>query len=224
MARNKVITEPNSYFLRLLEPAFLPQSIEPSSDPLAAATYVTYMDPSHKLVKQRNDTELGLWSAATSRWYDDARVSHVTRVFNDALHQDVGGSTSVQQDSDRSSTAQLRHTFDTVVQKARTTAPGPEQDACQADALSFVMTAISDTIASMLLLDPTAVSPSRAISDHSVGSLIAAELRNWLYIALGYKVSMVDFSVSNGRYYHYHRQFSTFIIGSQSKLPLDHSK
>jgi hypothetical protein len=37
-----------------------------------------------------------------------------------------------------------------------------------------------------------AMNPARAVSDHGVDSFIAAELRNWFHVALGYKVSMVD--------------------------------
>jgi acyl transferase domain-containing protein/NADPH:quinone reductase-like Zn-dependent oxidoreductase len=192
MARNKVMTESNSYFLRLLELAFLPQTTDSASDPLAAATYVTYMDPAHMLSDHRNNNDLGIRSATMPRWYSDARVSHVIRAFNDALHHDTGDAASAPQDSGLSSVAQLRHAFDAVMQKARNAAPGPEQVAYQAEARSFVATAICDTVASMLLLDPVAVNPARAVSDHGVDSLIAAELRNWFHVALGYKVSMVD--------------------------------
>jgi hypothetical protein len=192
MARNKVMTESNSYFLRLLEPAFLPQTTDSASDPLAAATYVTYMDPAHMLADHRNSNDLGIRSATTPRWYSDARVSHVIRAFNDALHHDTDDATSALQDSGLSSIAQLCNAFDAVMQKARNAAPGPEQVAYQAEAHSFVATAICDTVASMLLLDPAAVNPARAVSDHGVDSLIAAELRNWFHVALGYKISIVD--------------------------------
>ena len=44
----------------------------------------------------------------------------------------------------------------------------------------------------MLLMDESTVSASRSVSDHGVDSLIATEFRNWLHLALGSKVSMVD--------------------------------
>lgn len=46
MARNKVLTIPESYFLSLLEPAFIEQ-LAADQDPLVTSTFVTYMDPAH---------------------------------------------------------------------------------------------------------------------------------------------------------------------------------
>jgi len=192
MARNKVLTESESYFLRLLEPAFLPPSNVTVADPLAAATYVTYMDPAHMLAKERDDAEMGIRSVATPRWHGDARVSHVICAFEDALHQEESGADSPQKDTARSSTAQVRDAFGAAVQKARNAAPGSDQLACHAEALALVTSAISNAVATMLLLDPTTVNCARAVSDHGVDSLIAAELRNWFHVALGYKVGMVD--------------------------------
>ncbi|KAI4671141.1 Type I Iterative PKS [Alternaria novae-zelandiae] len=192
MARNKVLTESESYFLRLLEPAFLPPSNVTAADPLAAATYVTYMDPAHMLAKERDDAEMGIRSVATPRWHGDARVSHVIRAFEDALRQEEGGADSPQKDTARSSTAQVRDAFGAAVQKARNAAPGSDQLACHAETLALVTSAISNAVATMLLLDPTTVNCARAVSDHGVDSLIAAELRNWFHVALGYKVGMVD--------------------------------
>jgi hypothetical protein len=61
-----------------------------------------------------------------------------------------------------------------------------------AEALTLITTAISNAVATMLVLDPATVNCARAVSDHGVDGLIAAELQNRLHVALGYKVSMPD--------------------------------
>ena len=201
MARNKVLTVPESYFLRLLEPAFLGREVAENvaqctgavSDPLAAATYVTYMDPAHMAAKERDDAETGLRSAAPPRWYSDARVSHVIRAFDDALRGDENGSGPAGDgEGGRSATARLRRDFDEAVHKTRTAPAGAEQLEHRAGAVELVTAAIMTTVAAMLLMDASAVNASRAVSDHGVDSLIAAELRNWFHLALGSKISMVD--------------------------------
>jgi NAD(P)-dependent dehydrogenase (short-subunit alcohol dehydrogenase family) len=195
MARNKVMTLPESYFLRLLEPAFLgrdsPKGIE--TDPLAAATYVTYMDPAYMAAKKRDDTEMGISSATPPRWYGDARISQVIRAFDDAMQVDANGSgPAAEAEGGRFATARLRHDFEETVLRARAAPAETEQLEHRAHALELVISGIVATVSAMLLLEPSTINVARAVSDHGVDSLIAAELRNWFYVALGSKISMVD--------------------------------
>ncbi|KAI8296086.1 Prosolanapyrone synthase [Colletotrichum sp. SAR 10_98] len=195
MARNKVLTMPESHFLRLLEPAFLPHE-DVASDPLAAATYVTYMDPAHMAAKEQQDVEAGIRSAAPPRWWSDGRVSHVMRGFYDALRhkrdKTAGGSAGNAEDG-RSATSQTRRKFDEAVGATVAAASGTtERGELREKALEFVTASISGTVATMLLSDESAINASRAVSEHGVDSLIAAELRSWFHIALGSKISMVD--------------------------------
>ncbi|KAI9752218.1 MAG: Type I Iterative PKS [Chaenotheca gracillima] len=202
MARNQVLTVPESYFLRLLEPAFVTPKPDPAataaaSDPLAAATYVTYMDPAHMAAKERDDAERGRISATSPRWWGDARVSHVIHALDDARrHHDGdenGSGPAGDGEGGRSGTARLRRDFDEAVQQTRAAPAGSEPRLeALARARELVTTAITATVATMLLMDLSSVNASRAVSDHGVDSLIAAELRNWFHQALGSKISMVD--------------------------------
>jgi NADPH:quinone reductase-like Zn-dependent oxidoreductase len=190
MARNKVMTLPESYFHRLLEPAFLgrdaPQGIE--SDPLAAATYVTYM-----AANERNDVEMGLRSAAPPRWYSDARVSHVIRAFDDAMQGDANGAGPTgEAEGGRFATARLRRDFEEAALRAGAATSETEQLEHRAHALERVIAGITATVSAMLLVEPSTINVARAVSDHGIDSLIAAELRNWFYLAFGSKISMVD--------------------------------
>lgn len=47
-------------------------------------------------------------------------------------------------------------------------------------------------MAELLFVDASNVNPARAVADHGVDSLIAAELRNWFHQALGVNSSMQD--------------------------------
>lgn len=201
MTRNRVLTLPESSFLRLLEPAFLggdvgPQYAGAAADPLVAATYVTYMDPAHMARNEREDSKTRQTGTASPRWYGDSRVSHVIRAFDDALRHDSGdgkrpGSAGDLNDG-RSATARIRREFDDAVQKTRATPVGTEQHEQRALALQFTTRSVAATVATMLLMDTSAVNTARAVSDHGVDSLIAAELRNWFHLALGSKISMID--------------------------------
>ncbi|KAJ5152586.1 uncharacterized protein N7482_009064 [Penicillium canariense] len=199
MTRNKVLTVSERYFLRLLEPAFLgdvsSQFTSAAVDPLAAATYVTYMDPAHMAQKERENTEIGIRSVAQPRWYNDARVSHVIRGFDDAMRHNGGDENSGSAgglEGERSTTARNRREFDDAVGKTRTASDGNEKLELRALALQLTTSLIATTVATMLLMDLSAVNTARAVSDHGVDSLIAAELRNWFHLALGSKISMVD--------------------------------
>lgn len=199
MTRNQVLTVPESYFLRLLEPAFLgdvgAQFTGAAVDPLAAATYVTYMDPAHMAEKERENTEMGIRSAAQPRWYGDARVSHVIRGFDDAMRHNRGDENSGSagdMEGGRSAVARIRREFGDAVQKIRTASDGNEKVELRSLALQLTTSSIATTVATMLLMDISAVNTARAVSDHGVDSLIATELRNWFHLALGSKIGMVD--------------------------------
>ena len=199
MVRNKALTVPESYFHRLLEPAFLShekaKATGATDDPLAMATYVTCIDPAQMAANEREDAELGLPSGGPPRWHSDARVSHVMQALDDARRHtgsdgDVAGAPT--QDEGRSAIARLRRDFGEVVQQSRVASAGTEQQEQRTRAIELVLAALKTTIAGMLLMDESTVNAARAVSDHGVDSLIATELRNWLHLALGSKVSMVD--------------------------------
>ena len=195
MARNKALTVPESYFLRLLEPAFVGhETAMAMDDALAAATYTTCVDPAHMAAKEREDAELGIPSGAEPRWFRDARVSHIIQALNDALRHGSDGDAAGQatQDDGRSAIARLRRDMDDAVQQTRTAPPGTEQQEQRARAVELVTAAVKTTVAAMLLMDESTVSAARAVSAHGVDSLIATEFRNWLHVALGAKISMVD--------------------------------
>ncbi|KAF2826264.1 polyketide synthase [Ophiobolus disseminans] len=203
MDRNKVLTVPESYFLRLLEPAFLNhdnakaamQCSGATIDSLAAAGYVTCVDPAHMATKEREDAELGLPSGAPPRWHSDARVSHIMQALDDALrHANSDGDTSGPSggDDSRSAITRLRRDFDDAVQKTRAAPAGPEQIEQRGRAVDLVTAALKNTIGAMLLMDESMIFANRSVSDHGVDSLIATEFRNWLLQGLGSKISMVD--------------------------------
>ncbi|CEJ86573.1 hypothetical protein VHEMI04144 [[Torrubiella] hemipterigena] len=190
MARNKVLTIPESYFLRLLEPAFIEQ-LAADQDPLVASTFVTYMDPAHMATKEREDIEQGMPTAATlPRWYKDARVSHVIRGFDDAMTSQ--GIATENAEGGWSTTAQLRSAFDKAFASAHTASTEAEKTEHRTQLLELVTAGITRTVASMLLLDISAVNTAKSVSEHGVDSLIAAELRSWFHHALGFKATMIE--------------------------------
>jgi acyl transferase domain-containing protein/NADPH:quinone reductase-like Zn-dependent oxidoreductase/SAM-dependent methyltransferase len=199
MARNKALTVPESYFLRLLEPAFVGHEMAgvagAPEDTLAAATYTTCVDPAQMAAKEREDAELGLPSGAPPRWHRDARVSHMMQALDDALrHAESDGDATgaATQDDSRSAMARLRRDMEEAVQQTRTAPAGTEQQNQRTHAVALVTAALKTTVAAMLLMDESAVNAARSVSAHGVDSLIATEFRNWLHVALGAKISMVD--------------------------------
>ncbi|KAJ5365630.1 hypothetical protein N7517_008516 [Penicillium concentricum] len=199
MTRNKALTVPESYFLRLLEPAFIGdvglQFNGAAVDPLAAATYVTSMDPAQMAQKERENTEFGIRSAAQPRWYSDARVSHVIRGLDDVMRHNRGDEKSGSAGDlkgGRLATTRTRRKFDDLVQKARTASDENQKFELRALALQLTSQWIATTIATMLLVDISSINTARAVTDHGLDSLIAVELRNWFHLALGFKVTMLD--------------------------------
>ena len=199
MSRNKALTVTEESFLRLLEPAFIsPKNSTPTGaaeDDLAMATYTTCIDPALMAARERDDIELGFPTSAPPRWQRDPRVSHMMQALDDALRHasivDKVAEPSTQSDG-RSAVARLRRDFDEAVQRMRLASAAAEQQEQQARAVELVTAALKTTVAAMLLMDESTVSASRSVSAHGVDSLIATEFRNWLHLALGSKVSMVD--------------------------------
>ncbi|KAL9031280.1 MAG: hypothetical protein Q9196_000687 [Gyalolechia fulgens] len=192
-ARNKVMTITEPQFFSLLEPAFLdnertesaPPWIGKQHDPLSASTFITCLDPAAMAARKRNETESGLPSGPTPRWYSDGRVSLIMRAFDDAVRH--GGDSTAQAAADqggKSAVTRLRREFDAAVQKA-----DPEE---KAKTVTLVTGAIVTVVAEMLFIDGSGIDPVRTVADLGVDSLIAAELRNWFRVALGYDISMLD--------------------------------
>lgn len=212
MDRNKVVTMSESHFLRVLEPAFFPQEATGAisrcsglkTDPLATTTYVTCMDPAAMaaLIQERVTPEAGLASRSSisPRWYSDGRVSLVMRALDDALrhHKEGGtgsGSGSAGSDkvnSARGAAARFRRVFEEAVERMCTAAGADDLAKHRSRALDLVAAAISAEIANMLLMDVVAVNAAQGVVHLGVDSLIAAELRHWLRLALGFEISMVD--------------------------------
>nr|XP_036579356.1 polyketide synthase [Colletotrichum truncatum]KAF6786903.1 polyketide synthase [Colletotrichum truncatum] len=208
MNRNKVVTISESQFLQLLEPAFLSQEATQAGstftgvadDPLAAATYVTCVNPADMAAREHDDGDLASSNSPSPRWYSDGRVSHVIRAFEDALrHQRESGNTSTfgpdgTDNGPRANTARLRRDFDEIMNRTCAAADGgsDHRSLYRSNAIELVTIAISGAVANMLLMDIAGVSTMRSVADHGVDSLIAAELRHWLHLALGSKISMID--------------------------------
>ena len=197
MARNKLQTVSESTFLRLLEPAFArhENTEATTADPLAMASYGTSMDPAYLAAKEHEDAEMGLPSGAEPRWHSDARVSHIMQALDDArrhLKSGGDGSTGGPGDDSHSAVARLRRSFDDAVHQTRAAPTEKEQAEQRAQTVELVIGALKTTIAAMLAMDEEMVNTERSVSGHGVDSLIATEFRNWLYLALGSKIGMVD--------------------------------
>lgn len=210
MDRNKVPTMSESYFLRVLEPAFFSREAAEAvtrcsgmaNDPLAAGTYVTCMDPAGMatLIQQRATSEAvaASRSSVSPRWYIDGRVSYVMRALDDALrhhgeYRSGPGSTgSDKVNGPRAVAARLRQDFDDAVKRTCAAVGADDLTKHRSRALDLVTTAISGEIAHMLLMDVAAVNPAHSVVRLGVDSLIAAEVRHWFRLALDFKISMVD--------------------------------
>jgi acyl carrier protein len=117
------------------------------------------------------------------------------QALDDALRhaESDGDATGVAtQDDSRSAMARLRRDMEEAVQQTRTAPAGTEQQNQRTHAVALVTAALKTTVAAMLLMDESAVNAARSVSAHGVDSLIATEFRNWLHVALGAKISMVD--------------------------------
>lgn len=197
--RNKAVTLTEGEFLARLEPAFLGGDGDAwfgqADDPLSASNILTCLDPRAMATKEQDEEtaarDMGLArppSGAVPRWYGDVRVSHIMRAFEDARRdQRTGNAPAAGHEGDNSNTSsagRIRWEFDAA------TAPGASEERSKTTA--FVTNAISASMAELLFIDASNVNPVRAVADHGVDSLIAAELRNWFHQALGANISMQD--------------------------------
>ena len=191
--RNKALTLGESQFLTLLEPAFLNNKTTSKAssdqwsgqrqDPLSSANLHTYLDPAGMMVRRRKEIEgEAVSSTTTPRWYSDGRISLMMRAFYDAQRQsaDLRGSSD---EGSKNTVAHLRREFDTAVQ---------EGSSGRTSTIAFVQSAITNAVAKMLFVDVESVDATKSVADSGVDSLIAAELRNWFYQALGTNISMLD--------------------------------
>lgn len=128
MARNKALGVTESQFLSLLEPAFLNNDVGSATDwsgalddPLSAANVVICLDPRELAAKKRGELPPGGGASPIPRWFSDARVALVMRVFEDAekhhYHNDKDSGRARGKDGDDSSSAvaaELRIWFNTA--------------------------------------------------------------------------------------------------------------
>ncbi|KAL9074012.1 MAG: hypothetical protein Q9157_004553 [Trypethelium eluteriae] len=177
-ARNLASTMTEYQALAALEPTFLSfqgtsQWIGQRHDPLSEATFFTCLNP----------IDLAdLTATNVPRWHRDGRVSLIMRAIHDARrHALTSAQAGLDGDADNSATriVKLRRHFDESIKA------GPDT---RASTVELVTGEITKTIAEMLFIDAGNVNPSKSVADHGVDSLIAAELRNWLYQALGAKL------------------------------------
>ncbi|KAI1398297.1 polyketide synthase [Hypoxylon fuscum] len=192
-ARNKVLTMTEHQFLSQLEPAFLGSELDKTEtnwigkqhDPLSAANFITCMDPAAMATKKREETEAGISSAASPRWYNDGRVSLLMRAFNDAQRHadDADAAQNAADQGGKSAAARLRREFDEAIKS------GPDE---RTKTLALVTGGVTTAVAEMLFIEESGVNLGKTVADHGVDSLIAAELRNWFHVALGYNITMLD--------------------------------
>ncbi|KAI1177722.1 hypothetical protein F4777DRAFT_576800 [Nemania sp. FL0916] len=214
-ARNGALTLSEAEFLARLEVAIVDDKdvgtsrtcgngedwIGQAEDPLSASNILTCLDPYAMMDKEREEEaethDTGLPPPLKSfipRWYSDGRVSLIMRAFEDAQRDwrmggysntaaKITGKQTDQDHTGKSSTARVRQQFGAVI-----AAGAPERN----KAAEFITNAIRTVVAEMFFVDVSNVNPARAVADHGVDSLIAAELRNWFYQALGVKITMSE--------------------------------
>ncbi|KAI0595293.1 polyketide synthase [Biscogniauxia sp. FL1348] len=203
--RAKGQTVTGSQVIRMLEPAFVPNQYESHQqwfgrlqDPLSEANIVTGIDPAVLAIMRREEAKTAKTSASGSapRWYHDARVALMLRALDDAWRYRNGdGGSRTSQDAEgageQSPTALLRRQFEVAVDKIRDL-NGEERKKKYVETVAFVMEAIKVSVAEMLFVDPSAVNATSTVADHGIDSLLAAEFRNWLHVAFGKNISMLD--------------------------------
>ncbi|KAF4617041.1 hypothetical protein G7Y89_g15108 [Cudoniella acicularis] len=211
-ARNKGQPITASQFLRLLEPAFLSNShdayaaagvdagvgarqwLGKDQDPLSEANIITCVDPAVLAARKRDENNNT--SGSLPRWYSDARASLIMRALDDAWRHSSGEDAATMQNlgdsGEKSPAAHLHRQFELAVKKIRDAGSEAASAEERATTLSFVTDAITASVAGMLFVDKTEVNPVNTVADHGVDSLLAAEFRNWLHIAFGKNISMLD--------------------------------
>ncbi|KAL9109918.1 MAG: hypothetical protein Q9227_005441 [Pyrenula ochraceoflavens] len=191
--RAKALTISEHQFLKVLEPAFLnnepsqhdtPQWVGQQHDPFSAATFVTCFSPASMAAKKRGEAG---GSSSSPRWYSDARVSQIMRAYEDALRHTDSSASAPNVESDVR--AILRRDFDDAVEKLKSSSTESE---ARGETVTLVVKGITTAMAELLFIEASGVNPARAVADHGVDSLIAAELRNWFHVALGADLSVLD--------------------------------
>lgn len=202
--RAKGQTVTGSQVLRALEPAFVSSRGNGewaglSQDPLSEANILTGIDPSvlAEMKKEETKANKNASSVAIPRWYHDARVSIMLRALDDAWRNltGTGGARGAQEmdGADKSPAAQLRREFDIAVTNISMAEGGVEKaKEEQGKTIRFVTEAIRGSVAGMLFIDPSAVNPAETVAEHGIDSLLAAEFRNWLHVAFGKNISMLE--------------------------------
>ncbi|RYP74940.1 hypothetical protein DL771_002724 [Monosporascus sp. 5C6A] len=82
----------------------------------------------------------------------------------------------------KSAATRLRREFNEAIK----TGPGE-----RAKTLALVTGGIITAVAEVLFIEESGVNPGKAVADHGVNSLIAAELRNWFHVALGFNMTIL---------------------------------
>ncbi|KAJ3580237.1 hypothetical protein NPX13_g325 [Xylaria arbuscula] len=195
-ARNRALTLSESEFLARLEAAFLNDARDDEIlDDNGGSNILTCLDPGAMAAMEHDEGETEAGSlhhplSAVPRWYSDARVSHIMRAFEDAQREQRTGNSSAtaqkgdDDNSNRSSAWRVRAKFEAA------TAAGSLEE--RSKTVDSVTDAISAAIAELLFVDIANVNSAKTVADHGVDSLIAAELRNWLYQALGANINMQE--------------------------------
>lgn len=203
--RAKGQTVTGNQVLRMLEPAFVGSpgdSRQPwlgcFQDPLSGANIVTGIDPAVLATMKRDETKAAKASSSSSvpRWYRDARVSLMLRALDDAWRRytGAGGAGDAQGTdaaADTSPAAQLRQQFEVLISKIQDPSSGDNNEE-HAKTVQFATDAIRATVAGLLFVDASAVNAANTVAGLGIDSLLAVEFRNWLHVAFGMNISMLD--------------------------------
>ncbi|KAI0199499.1 polyketide synthase [Astrocystis sublimbata] len=193
MVRNQVLGMTEKEFLRLLELSIL-NDITPNrsdngtgnwfgalDDTLSSANIITCLDPRGMADQRRHGEDDGHGgSKFVPRWYTDPRVSHIMRAVEDIARQKQDG--TIDSHPGRKVFVETRQIFEDLIAKGVNT---------RSEAEAMVTTAIVETVAKMLFVDVTEVDPGHPVAHYGIDSLIAAELRNWVFKSFGVDISML---------------------------------
>ncbi|KAF9887400.1 hypothetical protein FE257_010255 [Aspergillus nanangensis] len=192
-SRLKALDTTEYQFLTQLEPAFLnlaghegARYIGQEHDSLSTANVLTCLDPAAMADRHRDGASgSSMISTTVPRWYRDGRVSLIIRALDDARRYMCDSDAARDGDGldTKSSVSRFRHDFDEAMKA------GPQ---ARAKTVDLVTDCIITCVAEMLFIEVSSVDRSKCVADHGVDSLVAAEVRNWLYQALGINLRMPD--------------------------------